>query len=108
MTIRSSRLDIRRLLAVAAHASLAAYKSRAMRYRDITLDVGDRFRLPASHPILAEITIDPAHWYDFERLNADNPATRILGHDKPRNGLMAVFIACASEETRTRLEDGWG
>ena len=36
-----------------------------MRYRDIKSTASSRFRLPASHPILAEITIDPAHWYDF-------------------------------------------
>lgn len=32
-----------------------------MRYSDI--DVSNRFRLPPSHPILAQITIDPAQWH---------------------------------------------
>lgn len=77
-----------------------------MRYRDSTPAVGDRFRLPPSHPILAEIVIDPADWYDFQRLDADNPATRILGHDI-LDGRLTVFVACATTEVRRRLEEGW-
>lgn len=78
-----------------------------MRYRDITADVSDRFRLPASHPILAIIAIDPADWYDFQRLDADNPATHIAGHDTPSGGKMTVYVACSSNEARQRLHDGW-
>lgn len=77
-----------------------------MRYHDIA--VSNRFRLPPSHPILAEIAIDPVGWFDFERLHADNPATRIVAHDAPQDGKMVVYVACASKETRQRLEDGWG
>jgi len=77
-----------------------------MRYRDISAEVPCRFRLPATHPILAEISIDPADWFDFERLDADNPATRILGHDM-FDGRMVIFIGCASDSVRQRLEDGW-
>ncbi len=76
-----------------------------MKYREIT---SDRFRLPPSHPILAVVDIDPADWHQFERLDADNPATRILGHDTPCDGRMVIHVACASKETRQRLEDGWG
>jgi hypothetical protein len=79
-----------------------------MRYRDIACTSGDRFRLPPSHPILSEITLDPADWYDFQRLNADNPATIVVGHDEPLGGLMIVYTACSSDEVRRRLEDGWG
>ena len=77
-----------------------------MRYREITADVGNRFRLPTTHPILAAITIDPVDWYDFQRLDGDNPATHIVGHDI-LDGRMTVFIACASDMVRQRLEDGW-
>jgi hypothetical protein len=77
-----------------------------MRYRDITADVDDRFRLPASHPILAEVDIEPADWFQFERLDGDNPATRIVGHDI-LDGRMTILVACASDEVRKRLEDGW-
>jgi hypothetical protein len=77
-----------------------------MRYRDITQT--NRFRLPAPHPILAEIVIDQENWYDLQRLNADNKDTHIVGHDPPRCGKIAVFIACASEDVRDRLEGGWG
>jgi hypothetical protein len=78
-----------------------------MRYRDIQPTVSHRFLLPTSHPVLAEINIDPADWYDFQRLDADNPATHIVGHDTPSDGMMTVFIACASDEVRQRLDDGW-
>jgi hypothetical protein len=72
-----------------------------MRYRDIT-------RLPASHPILAEITIDPADWFRLEQLDAGNPGTQIIGHDGSQSGRMIVRIACASDEVKRHLEDGWG
>lgn len=78
-----------------------------MRYRDVTPTANNRFRLPASHPILAKIVLDPVNWYDIQRLNADNPATQIVGHDEPHNGQMTVYIACASEEVQRRMEDGW-
>jgi hypothetical protein len=76
-----------------------------MRYHDITCD---RFRLPPSHPILLHLRIDPADWFKFEQMADDNPATRIVGRDEPRDERMIVHVACASEETRRRLEDGWG
>ena len=79
-----------------------------MRYRDITADMVNRFRLPPSHPILAEITIDPVDWYDLQRLEADNPATHIVGHDAPQNGQMTVYVACASDGVKRRVEDAWG
>jgi hypothetical protein len=80
-----------------------------MRYRDITPRGSDRFRLPASHPILAKITLDPADWYRFQQLYIDNPAIRILGHNDQEDGAVIVHIGCASRETRRRLEDGhWG
>jgi hypothetical protein len=79
-----------------------------MRYRDVTSTTGGRFRLPDSHPYVSEVTIDPADWYRFHQLDDDNPATRILSYDEPQNGTMTVYVACASVETRRRLEDGWG
>jgi hypothetical protein len=78
-----------------------------MRYREVTSAVGNRFRLPSSHPILAEISIDPVDWCDLQRLDADNAATQIVGQDASNNGRMIVFVACASDEVRRRLEDGW-
>lgn len=79
-----------------------------MRYRDIQPTASHRFRLPTSHPILAEIDIDPADWCNFQRLNEDNPATHIVGHDTPTGGTMTVFVACSSDEVQKRLNDGWG
>ena len=74
-----------------------------MRYRDLARD---RFKDPPSHPILAEVTIDPVDWFRFQQLDEDNPATRILGHDIS-GARMTVYVACVSEEVRIRLEDGW-
>jgi hypothetical protein len=68
---------------------------------------GRRFRLPDSHPTLVTITIDPAHWYDLQRLDADNPDTIIIGHQDAANAEMIVWVACISGEVADRLEDGW-
>ena len=57
-----------------------------MRYADIADTNANRFRLPPSHPILAEITIDPVHWHDLQRLDANDPTIHIVGHDIPQNG----------------------
>jgi hypothetical protein len=76
-----------------------------MRYDEIQ-PTPARFRLPTSHPVLAQVEIDPADWYDFQRLDADNPATHVLDHQMT-DGRMTVFVACASDEVRQRLEDGW-
>jgi hypothetical protein len=73
-----------------------------MKHREITLD---RFRLPPSHPILAQVDIEPADWFQFERLDADNPTTHIVGHDI-LDGRLIVFVACSSDKVRQRLEDG--
>lgn len=76
-----------------------------MRYHEI--QPSKRFRLPDSHPVLAEIEIDPAEWYDFQRLDADNPDTRIVGHDAIPDGRITVYAACIDEDTRRKLDDGW-
>jgi hypothetical protein len=67
----------------------------------------NRFLLPASHPILAEVAIDPADWDRFEEMADENPAIRLLGRDDPYDEKMVVYIACASRKTRDRLQDGW-
>jgi hypothetical protein len=104
---QTARRSMRQGHSAAASAD-AHFRSQTMRYRDITSDVGNRCRLPPSHPILARISIDPVDWQNLQRLNADNPATQIVGHDEPHDGQMTVYIACASEEVQRRMEDGWG
>jgi hypothetical protein len=64
-------------------------------------------RLPPGYPVLAQIHIDPANWFQFERLFEDTAVTRILGRGDLRNGRMVVHVACASESVREKLEDGW-
>lgn len=76
-----------------------------MRHHDITQP--NRFRLPTSHPVLATLSINPEDWFHLQRLDAANPGTDIIGHDAPQGGLMTVYVACASDEVRNRLRDGW-
>src|SRR5215469_14116024 len=63
---------------------------RGMRYRDITCD---RFRLPPSHPILAKVAIDPVDWFKFQQMAEDNPATRLISRDDPRDERMVAYVA---------------
>jgi hypothetical protein len=53
--------------------------------------------------VLAEITIAPSDWFQFERMVGDTPVTRIVAHDDPKDGLI-VHVA---DEVRDRLLDGW-
>jgi hypothetical protein len=78
-----------------------------MRYRDIEPTTSRRFRLPPSHPILAEISIEPADQHRFEQLSEDNPDVEIVGHDAGTGGRVTMFVACSSASVRQRLEDGW-
>lgn len=65
------------------------------------------FNLPPSHPVLAQLWIDPVRWYDLQRLDAGNPATQIIDHDVKGDRLV-VFVACVADEVRQALEDAWG
>jgi hypothetical protein len=77
-----------------------------MRFRDIT-EIDDRFRLPRSHPIPAEITIDKADQHRFEQLSEDNPDVEIVGYDAGPGGRVTMFVACTSDAVRQKLDDGW-
>jgi hypothetical protein len=77
-----------------------------MRYAEIADIEANRFRLPSSHPVLAEITIDPADRDRLQQLCIGNTTTRILGHDAPQAGEMVAYVACVSLAVRDRLENG--
>jgi hypothetical protein len=77
-----------------------------MRYRDIQ-PTASRFRLPASHPVLAQLDIEPADWHRFEQLSEDNHDTEIVGRDVVPGGRITVYVACVDEDTRQKLDDGW-
>jgi hypothetical protein len=68
---------------------------------------GITLKLPASHPYLLELQIDPVDWHRFSQLSDDNSAVRIIGHDEADDGLMTVRVACASEAVVDRLSDAW-
>jgi hypothetical protein len=78
-----------------------------MKFREINDSAGKSLRLPESHPILLELSIDPVDWHRLNRLLDDDPGTRILGHHEPAGGLMTVQIACASVAVRDALSDAW-
>ena len=96
-----------REIACASTTDLITDRRHSPVQSDIQSSADHRFRLPPSHPHLATITIDPVDWCRFQQLNDDNPATRIMTHDDPVDGMMTVFVACASTSVRDRLLDGW-
>ena len=66
------------------------------------------FRMPKSHPVLCELTIDVMKWYRFQQLNDCTSETNIVGHDDPtKDGQITVYVACANEDVKDALEDGW-
>ena len=69
--------------------------------------ITERFHMPMSHPVWAQITIDLADWYNFQRLNDYRPETNIIGHDKPHDGRITIYVSCESEGIKESLEDGW-
>ncbi len=90
---------------VAAKLSFEAFGSNEMRYRDVTPNPSNRFRLPASHPVLATPTIDVANWGHLQltmptmRTPASS-ATTLHGAD---NRVHCLFGKGHSD----RLEDAW-
>jgi len=76
-----------------------------MRYRD--MEEAEEVRLPRGYPVLAEIRIDPVDWFRFEQMVGDTPVTYVIGHESPCDARMTVYVACASDEVRDRLRDGW-
>jgi hypothetical protein len=69
--------------------------------------ITEDFHMPSSHPVLAQITIDLIDWYSFQRLNDNRPETNIIGHDRPLDGRITIYVACESGEIKESLEDGW-
>jgi hypothetical protein len=65
------------------------------------------FSLPKSHPVLCELTIDVMDWYRFQRLNEDAVGSKIIKHNEPEDGRMTVYVACAANDVKEALEDGW-
>ena len=70
-------------------------------------NITKHFRMPKSHPVLAEITIDAMKWYRFQRLSENTPELNIVGHDDPQDGQITIYVACANEGVKDALEDGW-
>jgi len=62
---------------------------------------------PASHPYTAEITIEPVRFLHLEQAVEDARNLRMLDVDDSQPDLWTAWIACACDETRERMEDGW-
>lgn len=63
--------------------------------------------IPATHPYVIEIELDPADYGRFCRLAEDAPELRILDTDQSLPDAWTVRVACASTETASRLQDAW-
>ena len=65
------------------------------------------FQLPKSHPVPTKLSIDAAEFHRFEQLNENHPETKIIRHDDPKDGMIAVFVACTDGEVAEALENTW-
>jgi hypothetical protein len=74
-----------------------------MKYIEIT----SPYQGTSTHPYLATISMDPAHWAKFEAAFADRPEVRQLGVDRSSADCLMVYAACASRTVRDLLESNW-
>jgi hypothetical protein len=64
-------------------------------------------KLPATHPCLAKLIMNPADWHDFESRFEDRPEVKVRRLDTSQPDQWAVWVACASEAVRDLLEENW-
>jgi hypothetical protein len=74
-----------------------------MKHIEITLP----YQGTSTHPYLATIAMDPAHWINYEAAFADRPEVRQLGVDQSLADCWMVYTACASRAVRDLLESNW-
>ena len=63
--------------------------------------------IPASHPYVTEITIDPADLRQIERMVEGARELRLLGVDDTTADYWTVRVGCASKRVREMFEDRW-
>jgi hypothetical protein len=74
-----------------------------MRYHEVQR----RPAAPDTHPFVADMTMTPAAFDDFERATEHQRDVRLLCRiDRPDSRV--VHVACASEAARRRLLAAWG
>lgn len=74
-----------------------------MRYREIRA----RPATTNSHPFVADITLVPTAFDDFERAMEDGQDVRLLARiDRP--GRWVVHVACTTQTVRHQLLNAWG
>ena len=69
--------------------------------------ISDHIRMPNSHSMLAQITINVIDFHNFCLMAERTFDTNIIGHDEPENGRVTVYVACSSDETVDRLTYAW-
>lgn len=69
--------------------------------------ISHHLTMPASHPVLAQITINVIDFHNFCRMSEQAFDTNIIGHDDPQDGRMIVYAACSSQDTVDRLTYAW-
>jgi hypothetical protein len=55
-----------------------------------------------THPYLLELRIDAIEWHRFKELCENRPGIRVMEYGHPRDGLIRLCVACASEAVRDR------
>lgn len=63
---------------------------------------------PASHPYIAEITIDPADWNRVQRMIEEARELRLIELDESQPDGWTVRIGCASLRVQEAVEENWG
>jgi hypothetical protein len=60
-------------------------------------------------PFVAHVVTDARQFGKFERLAEDQTYLKILGHDMADgDGQIVIYVGCATEDVKRRVEAEWG
>jgi hypothetical protein len=77
--------------------------------KEIIMNDNDDEALWASktHPHVAVLQFDPVMWTKFESTFENRPEVKIRKLDTSEPDIWTVYVACASEAVKDRLEETW-
>lgn len=64
--------------------------------------------VPATHPYVATVTVDPADLGEVERMIDSRRELRLLDVDDSTADTWTVRVGCASERVRDMFDERWG
>lgn len=64
--------------------------------------------MPFTHQFMATVQVDVERLSQLLRLCEERDELQLYHADPPEDGWSTVYIACSDDETRQRVEDGWG